>query len=240
MTRASPPLAAALLAGLLAGPALAEFDPPPAKIPTLPQAGAKADDFAPPGWIVEAKAEGDLDGDKVPDLAFVLHGTDPALKVKNDSLGPDEVDTNPRILGVAVARGGSFRLVAQNATLIPRNDIPTRSDPFEADGLSIARGAVKLSLGLFMSAGGWGMSNVSFLFRVRDGKLETIGYDRSDTQRNTGETETVSVNYITRKMSRAKGSIETEPDKDKVVWTTLKGPAPSIDQIGDGLDFEPK
>ncbi len=240
MTRASSSLAAALFAGLFAFPARADFDPPPAKIPTLPQSGAKAEDFAPSGWVVEAKAEGDLDGDKITDIAFVLHGTDPTLTLKNDGLGPDEVDTNPRILGVAIARGGAFRLVAQNATLIPRNDIPTRDDPFEASGLSIARGAVKLSLGLFMSAGGWGASNVSFLFRVRDGRLETIGYDRSDTQRNSGETETISVNYITRKMSRAKGSIETDPDKDKKVWTTLKGPAPSIDQIGDGLDFEPQ
>ena len=232
-------LPALLLAGL-AGPAFAEFDAPPAQIPTLKADGASAEDFAPSGWVVEAKAEGDLDGDPTPDIAFVLRGTNPALKLKNEGLGPDEVDTNPRIIGVAVAQGAGYRLVAQNATLIPRNDMPTRSDPFEDREFAIARGALKVGLSLFMNAGGWGASTVSFLFRVRDGKLQTIGYDRSDTQRNSGETETVSVNYLTKKMSRAKGSIETDPSEDKVVWTSLKTPAPSIEQMGDGLDFEPQ
>ncbi|WP_020178937.1 hypothetical protein [Methylopila sp. M107] len=229
----------ALVLACLAGPALADFDPPPAKIPTLPEAGAKAEDFAPAGWVVEAKAEGDVDGDKAPDIAFVLHGTDPALKIRNEGLGPDEVDTNPRIIGVAVSREGGYRLVAQNATLIPRNDIPTREDPFVKEDFVIARGALKVGLTLFMSAGGWGMSNLSFLFRVRDGRLEAIGYDRNDTQRNSGETETVSVNYLSGRMSRAKGSIESEPDKDKKVWTTVRAKrGPTIDEIGDGLDFE--
>lgn len=227
------------LLAALAGPACA-FEAPPAAIPKLNATGVAAADFAPPGWIVETEAKGDLDGDKSPDIAFVLRGADPALKVKNDGLGPDEMDTNPRILGVAVSREGGYRLVAQNATLIPRNDIPNREDTFSKDDLSVERGALKVGLTHFMSAGGWGAATVSFLFRVRDGRLEAIGYDRSDTQRNTGETETVSVNYLTRRMSRAKGTIETDPDKDRKVWSRVQSKRPpTIDEIGDGLDFDP-
>lgn len=238
--RMKPTAAFLAIVALTCHPASA-FEAPPATIPELPASGGAAADFAPPGWIVEAEAKGDLDGDGTPDVAFVLRGTDPALKIKGDGLGPETLDTNPRIVGVAVAREGGYRLVARNATLIPRNDVPSREDTFEKDGLSIARGALKIELTHFMTAGGWGAANASFLFRLREGRLEAVGYDRFTVQRNTGETETLSVNYLTRRMSRATGTIETDPDTDKKAWTRLRTQRPpTIDEIGDGLDFDPK
>lgn len=214
---------------------------PQAVIPALPHKAAAAEGFAPPGWAVEAKASGDLDGDGKADLAFVLHGTDPKLVLDNkDGIGGDEIDTNPRILGVAVATADGYRLVVQNATLIPRRTEPNIVDAFEADGgLSISRGAVKVSISLFASAGGWGMSNIGFTFRLADQTLRLIGYDRIDTQRNSGETETVSVNYLSGKMSVAKGRIDE--DEEKTLWRkapTAKGP--TIERIGDGIEFDPR
>jgi hypothetical protein len=229
--------AAALLA--LAAPALAQVDeePPPVEIPTLPASAASAEGFAPPGWAVEAKATGDLDGDKRADLAFVLHGTDPKNVLKNEGLGPAEVDANMRILGVAVAVEGGFRLALQNATLIPRHVSPTMDDPFSPEHLAIARGAVKVELQSFSNAGGWEASNVAFTFRLREGRLELIGYDRTTTMRNSGETESVSVNYAAGRMSRSTGNISD--DKEKKVWR--KAPSkrgPTIEAIGDGFAFE--
>jgi hypothetical protein len=49
---------------------------PPVSVPRLAPSGANAEAFAPKGWVVEAKATGDLNGDGKPDLAFVLHDTD--------------------------------------------------------------------------------------------------------------------------------------------------------------------
>lgn len=233
--------ASALMLAAAITPAAAWDDPPAATIPALPATASSVEGFAPTGWTVEAKASGDLDGDGKPDAAFVLHGADSKLVIDNkDGIGGEEIDTNPRILGVALATADGFQLVAQNATLIPRRTEPNIVDAFEAEGgLAIARGAVKIDISLFASAGGWGMSNVGFTFRLDGGALRLIGYDRSDTQRNTGETETVSVNYLSGRMSVAKGRIDD--DKEKTVWK--KAPAakgPTIDQIGDGLEFDPR
>ncbi|PZQ18067.1 MAG: hypothetical protein DI565_04990 [Ancylobacter novellus] len=227
---------------LLATPAAAFDDPPPAPIPTLSATAASIDGFAPKAWRVEAKATGDLDGDGKDDAAFVLHGADPALVLKNpDGIGGDEIDTNPRILGVALAAGGGYRLAVQNATLIPRRVQPNIDDAFSADGgLSIARGSVRVAISLFANAGGWGASDVAFTFRLDDGTLRLVGYDRTDTQRNTGETETISINYLSGRMSDAKGRVDQDPKKQKTVWR--KAPAaqgPTIDAIGDGIEFDP-
>ncbi|MFC3693329.1 hypothetical protein [Chenggangzhangella methanolivorans] len=223
-------------------PAIAWDDPPPAAIPTLPAAASSVEGFAPQGWTVEAKAAGDLDGDGKPDAAFVLHGADPKLVIDNkDGIGGDEIDTNPRILGVALATDGGYRLAVQNATLIPRRDQPNIDDAFSADGgLSIARGAVKVAISLFANAGGWGMSNISYTFRLKGGTLELVGYDRDDTQRNSGEVEVVSINYLSGKMSDAKGRIDQDAKDYKTVWR--RAPAkigPAIEAIGDGVEFDP-
>lgn len=232
-------LAGPLLAAVIAAPALGdELDPPPVTIPRLAAEAASVEAFAPQGWRVEAKVAGDLDGDGRDDAAFVLRQTDPKNILKNEGLGPDALDTNPRILAVAVAARDGYRLAVQNATLIPRHVDATMDDLFSAEDLEVVEGAVKVGLHLFMSAGGWGMANVGFTFRLKEGALELIGYDRDDTQRNSGETASVSVNYPAGKMSRGKGSISV--DEEKTVWS--KAPSkrgPAIGEIGDGLDFDP-
>lgn len=233
-------LSAVMMLCALASPADAEFEAPAATIPDLPKSGAAAEDFAPAGWVVEARAEGDLDGDGKADLAVVLRGTDPRLRVKNEGLGPNEVDTNPRVIAVAVSHDGRYRLAASNATLIPRNDIPTREDPFYREGFGILNKALRVELTLFMSAGGWGSSNIAFIFRLDGDDLRAIGYDRTDIQRNSGETETISVNYLTGRMSRSKGSIEGDPGKEKKSWSRIAAKrGPLIGDIGDGLEFDP-
>lgn len=231
--------AAVLLLAATAAPAAAAMDePPPATIPTLTAAAASVEQFAPSGWIVEAKATGDLDGDNRPDVAFVLRGTDPANVLKNDGLGSREIDTNPRILAVALGRPSGYALVAQNTTLIPRHVDPVMDDPFGDHELEIARKAVKVGLSVFLSAGGWDMSRITFAFRLRNDRLELIGYDRTTVTRNTGALRELSVNYLTGRMSRSEGSIEN--DEVKKVWAKAPRRPASIDAIGDGLDFDPE
>lgn len=234
--------AAALLIALLAPPAFAFDEIPPAAIPTLAREAKTLGEFALAGWTVEAKASGDLDGDGKADAALVLHGTDPKLVLRNaDGLGPDELDTNPRILAVALATETGFRLAVQNATLIPRRQEPTIADPFSPDGeLAIARGAVRVAISYFASAGGWGTADVAFTFRLGDGTLRLIGYDRTDIQRNSGEMEKVSVNYLSGRRSDAKGRIDDDPKRLKTVWSAAPaGAGPTIEAIGDGLEFDP-
>ena len=116
-----------LCLGLLSCFVLHAQDPvlPPVRIPALPQDAVDARAFAPPGWILQIQAAGDLNGDGRPDLVFVLHETDKRNILHDAGSGSEPLDTNPRILAVAFAKpDGGYQLVAQNSQLIPRRDSP--------------------------------------------------------------------------------------------------------------------
>jgi hypothetical protein len=226
----------ALLFCLSSFPASAQ-EAPVVPIPVLAARASGAAGFTPIGWRVEAQARGDLNGDGRQDLAFVLKATESTAILRDES-STRELDTNPRILAVAVATIESdYALVAQNATLIPRHVFANLDDAFEEDGLSISRGAVRVRLRAFANAGGADMANVQFAFRLAKGGLRLVGYDRTDVHRMTGAMSELSVNYLSGRMSRAKGSIED--DKLKKVWSKAPAKAPTLDEIGDGLDFDP-
>lgn len=210
--------------------------------PVLPARGAGADAFAPPGWRVERQAQGDLNGDGEADLAFVLRMRDPANVVRHDSLGINPLDTNPRILGVALGVSpGNYRLVVQDRVLIPRHEYPNLSDPFgeEDSRFEIERGALHLSLYRFANAGGWDMGTTGFTFRWQQGALRLIGYDFTNVRRNSGCATSLSVNYPTRRARLSAGTIDS--DAEQVRWRRLSAqPLRAIETIGDGLAFDPE
>ncbi len=221
------------------------FDPdkiPAAVYPSLPKQAGAAEGFVPKGWRLEKQEAGDLNRDGVQDLVLVLRGSDPKNVLANkDGFGRNPMDTNPRILAVVFGQAsGGYALAAENHTLIPRPDNPSMDDVLsENGGVTVERGTLRVALHLFMSAGGWGMSLTTFTFRFQNGRFELIGFDRDETQRNTGTMLKTSVNYSTGRMSRTTGSIEH--DKTKTAWSTLpKRPLKSLDEIGDGLAFDPE
>jgi hypothetical protein len=209
--------------------------------PSLPKRAASADGFVPAGWVLEARASGDLNQDGTGDLAFVIRQNDPANILSGiEGLGEDPFDTNPRILAVAFRNApmGDYALQLENHTLIPRRTDPVADDPFDKDdGIVITRGGMQVRLRWFLSAGGWGTFTAAYTFRNRNGRFELIGYDREDLHRGSGETKAVSANYLTRRMKVTTGSIEH--DANKVTWKSLpQRPLLTLDQIGDGLAFD--
>ena len=212
-------------------------DLPPVTYPPLPAEAATAAGFVPSGWKIENRAEGDLDGDSRADLALVLRSQDPANVLPVEMCG-DELDTNPSMLAVLLARpGGGYRRAVADHVLIPRRENSCALDGLT--GISIERGILSTDFERMMSAGGWDMGSTGFKWRWRDKALRLIGFDYSNIKRNTGEITGISINYPTGRVKISTGNIGT--DREKVRWTTLRNRrAPTIGEVGDALIFDPE
>ena len=231
-------------AALVSSVSAQDTELPPVSYPTLVATATDAKGFVPHGWKLEAQDSGDLDRDGLPDLALALQQQDPRNIIPNGPLCGDTLDTNPRVLAVALAqRGGGYRLVMQNHSLVPRRDNACAEDWVASDGvtgggLDVTRGTVRVRLGRFMSAGGWSMGSSTFTFRWQQGALRLIGFDYTNVQRNSGEMETLSVNYLTRRAKIGEGSISD--DSLKTRWSTIPAsPLLTIDEVGNGMEFDP-
>lgn len=239
--RALPILLFAALLGLATTAQAQELVIPPVSFPALAEHGQVAKDFVPAGWLLERAIAGDLNKDGADDLLLLLHQNDPANILTHDGMGESPFDSNPRMLAVVFGDGqGGYRLGFENHSFIARREDPVMSDPMsEAGELSIARGSIVATLYFFMSAGGSDTSSPTFRFRYQEGDFHLIGYDGVNTNRMSGKTHDVSINYLTSKAVIKTGSIETD-----VVETTTKRLRPqpllTMEDVGDGLSFEPE
>jgi hypothetical protein len=209
---------------------------PPASRPTLSRAAKSADGFAPPGWKVEQLARGDLNKDGTPDIVAVLKGADPTCIIGADR-GAGPMDTNPRMLIVAFGGKDGYRLQVTNSTVIPRLEDPYMDDPLASGAITIDGGVIRLRLGSWRSAGGWSTSNNTLAFRWDGKRFALVGLDRDYLERNSGKTEQLSANYLTHRARITNGSIESDTG-GKVRWRPVPVLAlPSLETIGDGLEF---
>jgi hypothetical protein len=216
-----------------------EGDAPEVVYPVLPAQGATLEAFVPKGWRMEFVKRGDLDGDKREDAVFVLRMQHADNILENDGLGTDLFDTNPRILGAAFADGEGYRLAVQDHALIPRPDSPTMDDYLEsADSLVVRRGAFAVTLHAWSSAGSWDTSNTTFTFRYQDNCFRLIGYDDRGTNRGSGQTSDISVNYLTRKATIAIGSIEDDVPVEHHHRTLPAQALRCLQDVGDGFEFD--
>lgn len=194
------------------------------KYPKLSVKGKNLKEFIPRHWKLIAQTVGDLNGDKIVDLAFVLQSTDKKNIVLNDGLGVDTLDSNPRILGIAFRDPASdnYELTLQSDTFILRHEDPVMNDPF--DGVSVEKnGVLKISFRFWYSAGTWYMSTHDYKFRFQNSRFELIGYESSETHRATGETTGYSINFSTRKMHEIKENVQQEgPRSEKRTIFKLK------------------
>ena len=221
-----------------------EDDPeiPRAPVPRLPATAANAAAFAPRGWKVQVQASGDLNGDGRPDLAFVLHEVNPKLILHPKDFGTDNLDTNPRVLGIAFAMpDGTYTLVAQNSELIPRWTEPNMDDYFGEEGsLTITRGAFTVGLHYFANMGGWDAGSTSLTFRWQHGRFEMIGYENDNLKRNTGEETKTSINFSTGVKIVSYDSINEDGAKPRPPRRTKLPPKAlrTLDDIGSGFDYQ--
>ena len=218
-----------------------DLDAPAVIFPQLVEHGADAKTFVPKGWLLEREIKGDLNADRTDDLVLILHDNDPA-NLTTPEVGMDSpLDTNPRMLAVALADAkGGYRLALANSTIIPRIIYSNESDPLsESGGVSIDRGSLVVVIYYFYSSGGSDTGHMDFRFRHEDDGFRLIGYDRVNVNRMSGEIKNVSANYLKRKVVIKTGSIES--DVDKVTTKRLKsGKVVTIEDVGEPFAFEPQ
>lgn len=210
---------------------------PPVQYPVIPASAAEPADFIPAGWKQVQLAEGDLNRDGEPDFAMVIRMDSERNRVAPSWDPNARFDTNPWMLIAAFKTGDGYNLKLADHRLIPRLENQNQEDPF--DEIRVANGSLKVAIHLFMSAGGWEMGGRAFTFRWQDGAFKLIGFDRDPVQRNSGETKTVSINFLTGQMQVKTGNIGMDEEKTRTVRIG-KTPLIDLDQIGDGLMFDPE
>ena len=181
--------------------------------------GNLPDELIPATWE-KVTATGDLDGDGIADLAIIAKPDyKEHLKVRDDGY---VYNFNQPIL--AIYRGnasGSF-------TLWKRYDEAVIGNPDEFNFIThsigiTSRQVLKIGIEHFSSAGSYGTSKSSYLFRYQSGDFFLIGEDCEEMSRNTGEVVTVSKNYLTGKQCRTVSGAFVDSDiRPSEKWSTFK------------------
>lgn len=211
--------------------------PKAADYPVIIEMAASCEGFAPSSFKLMEKSEGDLNGDGKPDCVAVFIGTDKRFQNKNEGLGEEVFDTNPRILTVGFgAVGGGFKLHTQNNNFIVSAETPTQTEPFQ--GITIEKGVLKFVFEEFYSAGSWTSGSRRYTFRYQNGEITLIGVEKTAVHRASGDIETRSYNFMTGKMSIDKGHI-SDDGTGKVRWRkfTLK-PLPTLRNVKPMFNWE--
>ncbi|MEK6336137.1 MAG: hypothetical protein AABM67_14495 [Acidobacteriota bacterium] len=186
--------------------------------PNLPKSGKSINDFVPKDWETVGKAQGDLNGDKIEDCALVIKANLGKFLNKNDGLGSDPFDTNPRILVILFKDKDGYRIAKQSNTFIVPPESPTEEEPFQE--VSIKKGVLELSFKLFSSAGSWSTTSSLYRFEFLKGEFVLVGADKTDSMRNSGEMKSRSYNFLTSRLKVTTGNFSS--DLEKVRWRTYR------------------
>lgn len=159
------------------------------------------------------KAEGDLNKDGLNDLVVYVQ---------------------PELAIYFATPSGDYELWKQYDSILP---IDEEGDDLMIDiELSITdRGALKIMIGSFASAGTSYVTNTNYTYRFQNGDFYKIGEEQHSMSRMTGDDETVSTNYLTHKRQVVRQNAFDETVKPKETWTTI--PKTPLRRLGeDQLD----
>ena len=193
---------------------------------TFPEKGKTVNDFIPKGWKILRTVKGDLNNDKLEDTAIVIEKDDKKNIKKNDSLGPEYLNLNPRVLLVVFKqKDGTYVLAVKNDKGFIQSEgdeeNPTLMDTL--DEISIKNNILKIDFNYVLSAGSWAASHTVYTFRFQNNRFELIGLDNNSYMRNSGEKEEFSLNFSTSKVKiTAGGNISDKNlDKQKQQWKNV-------------------
>ncbi len=141
-----------------------EVSEQPFAYPALPATGKNTDAFVAGGWTIKGKAIGDLNGDKVADVAMILEYKDIVSEVRRKD---DTSQAHPRILVVLFKEGEHYKLAAQQNTFILREREGTGMGEDPYDEPVISKGVLTINFQLLRS-------HLNYDFRYRDNNFYLI------------------------------------------------------------------
>ena len=174
----------------------------------FPQKAKTVNDFIPKGWKEILATNGDLNKDKLEDIVIVIEKEDKKNIKKNDVLGPDYLNLNPRILLVLFKqKDGTYILATKNdkGFIQSENDEENPALMDTLTGINIKNNILRINFDYFLSAGSYSASQAIFIFRFQNNKFELIGLDNNSFMRNSGEQEEFSINFLTNKIKTTSG-----------------------------------
>ena len=201
----------------------------PAEAPqtTLFKAVATENDVFPANCDTMSIAWGDLNKDGLKDVVVVVTPRLPEkMQTRDDGY---EYTFNSPVMGIYFGtKDGKLSLFKEY-----ENTIPGTEDDFcfiELETEISDKGVLSLNIEYFYTAGSTNTSFNKFLYRYQDGDFYLIGADTGALSRLSGETEEVSVNYLTHKKQIIISDISDESVKPKETWETI--PEAPLEKLG--------
>ena len=192
-------------------PVLAQ-EPTPLDLSKVPQEGKAPQDFVPAGWKIEDTLKGDLDRNGSEDVVLQLIEQGP------EKTADGELVDHARALVALLSEGGKLRRAgASNKVLYCNTCAGTLSAP--------GPGQVKIAKGVIIVdqiSGSRETTHTTLRFRYepKDKRFLLIGEDVGNSDRNTGETNSVSTNLLTG--LRITEKLRYDEKKDKEVTVSSK------------------
>ena len=163
----------------------------------------------PAGWNIYRQASGDLNGDGLSDLAWVIQEQS-ATKIKdNEFLGSPKLNLNPRVLLIALNQPGlrssndAYRLLGRFDKILPSEgseESPCLADPFDLesdDNFTIKNDVLSFTLSYWLSCGSYETQRNTYKFRMEQSeRMRWIGFDGYSSHSASGETHLVRRNLI--------------------------------------------
>ena len=164
----------------------------------LAKKGRSAEEIVPQGTDF-VKAEGDLNKDGLNDLVVFA---DPVLAI------------------YFATPSGNYELWKRYDDILPNDK---ENDDLMIDiELSITdRGALKIEVGYFASAGTSYVTNNNYTYRFQNGDFYKIGEEQHSMSRMTGDDKTISTNSLTHKRQVVIENAFDETIKPKETWTSI-------------------
>jgi len=197
---------------------------------TLFQAVATENDVFPANCDTMGIAWGDLNQDGIKDVAIVATPRIAEnMQVRDDGY---EYNFNSPVMGIYFGtKDGKLNLYKEYENTIPGTEDESYFIELEMD--ISEKGVLSLNIEHFYTAGAVNTDYNKYLYRYQDNDFYLIGEDTGALSRPSGESEEVSINYLTHKKQTIVSDVSDETVEPKETWETI--PEEPLEKLGTRL-----